>query len=121
MVCLQTDDTVYACNEQFSRLEEQMGRVSDTKPARLLSDGDKIKLNGAIISQYTLTLSLTQPDHINKLKELDVNNVTTPDFVVERARGAYTAAICRPDAIYAFNIASQTTDPKKKDFQNLKR
>lgn len=121
MLCLQTDDTAYACNDAFSHLEEVMSVEFDTKPAKFLNNGDRLKFNGAIISSNGQTFSITEPDHINKLKELDVNSSTAADFVAERARGAYIAAICRPDATYAFSIASQITKPEKKDFKQLNK
>lgn len=62
-----------------------------------------------------------QPDHIGKLKELDVNSATSENFVAEQARGAYIAAICRPDATYVFSAASQITDPKMKDMISLNK
>lgn len=66
-----------------------------------------------MISLCNHTYELTQPEHIKTLKELNVNNATTSDFIAERARGAYIAAICRPDASYPFNIASQITNSEK--------
>lgn len=65
-----------------------MRKAFDTNPAKCLLDGDKIKFNGAITSQHTRTLLLIQPYHTKKLKELNINNLTTSDFVAEQARGA---------------------------------
>ena len=121
VVCLQTDDTVYACNKAFSEKEEQMSKEFDCKKAKFVTENSSLKFNGASISLREGIYSVTQPEHISKLKLLDVNNATAAEFVAERARGAYIAAICRPDATYMFSAASQITKPETKDFKALNK
>lgn len=118
-VCLQTDDTMYACNKAFTTEEERASKEFECKPAKFLKDGDKLKFNGATISQHGRSYRISQPDHIKKLNPLDAKNVTTADFVAERARGAYIAAVCRPDVTYSFSVASQITNPERIDFKAL--
>ena len=97
-VCLQTDDTAYVCNEAFSQLEEQICKKFDSKAAKFSNESDKVKFNGAMIGLCGDTYYLTQPHHIEKLKQLDTSTASKEEFVEERARGAYIAAVCRPDA-----------------------
>ena len=110
---------MYACNKAFTIQEESRSKEFECKPAKFLKDGETLKFNGATISQHGRSYSITQPDHIKTLKVLDVENATTADFVAERARGAYIAAVCRPDATYAFSVSSQITKPERTDFKNL--
>lgn len=121
VVCLQTDDTMYACNKAFSDKEERMSKNFDCKEAKFIKDGTSLKFNGAIISRYQHNYTITQTEHIEKLNRLDINNATNADFVAERARGAYIAAVCRPDVTYAFSAASQITKPEMKDFKVLNK
>lgn len=67
------------------------------------------------------TYELTQLENIKKLKQLNMNNATTAYIIAERAHGAYIVAICRPDATYILNIASQITNPEKEDIKNLNK
>lgn len=76
IVCLQTGDTVYACNKAFTDLEDRMSTEFDTKPAKFLAEGKGLNFNGAIISRRNKMCSLTQASHIQKLAQLDVNNAT---------------------------------------------
>lgn len=73
-----------------------------------------------MISLSKHTYELTQSEQIKKLKELNVNNATTSDFIAEHARGAYIVAICKPNSIYTFNITSQITNLEKEYIKNLK-
>lgn len=106
MRCLQTDGTAYACNKTFSHLEERMNTDLDTKPARFINDEDNFQFNDSIISGRERTFFLIQPNHIRRLTELYINNEINADFVAEQARRAYIADIWRPQATYAFIIAS---------------
>lgn len=56
---------------------------------------------------------------IRKLKDLNVFNATTVEFLAERARGAYISAICLSDATCSFSAASQIFTQERKDFQVL--
>ncbi len=60
-----------------------------------------MRLNGALISTTRNVVSLTQASHISRLKEIDENNIDIADYISERARGAYVAAVCRPDLSFS--------------------
>lgn len=94
MVCLQADDVAHACNNVFSQLEEEVGMEFDKKTAKFVNDGAYIKFTGATNSCTNKTLSLMQPDHIQKLHVLEVSTATISDLVAERVHGAYIAAFC---------------------------
>lgn len=80
IVCLQTDDTMYARNKAFSEKEERLSKVFDSKTATFLEYGKGIKFNGAVISRHNHTYAITQRDHIVKLNIIDVKNAVMEDF-----------------------------------------
>lgn len=121
VVCLQTDDTMHTCDKAFSDMEEQTSKDFDCKAAKFVKNGTSIKFNGAIISCDHCSYTITQTEHIENLNPLDINNGSAADFVAERARGAYIAAVCRPDVTYAFSVASQIAQPEVKDSKILNK
>lgn len=40
------------------------------------------------------------------MSTLDPNSFTAAEFVSERARGSYVAAVCRLDVSYTFSVSS---------------
>lgn len=58
---------------------------------------------------------------MKNLKELDFKKATTAEYEADQARGAYVAAVCRPDVTYTFSDASQIAEPKEKYISVLKR
>lgn len=55
------------------------------------------------------------------MRSLDPSRFTPDDFISERARGAYTAAVSRPDASFAFSTTSQVTKPDASDVKLIKK
>lgn len=103
IVCLQTDDTIYAGNRTFVEKEENEKNMFDTKPAMELRKNSKLKFSGAIISRTENSLSISQPSHIEKLNCLTASNFTRAEFISERALGAYIAAVCKANITYYFS------------------
>lgn len=83
VVCLQTDGTIYTCNKAFYEEEESLSKRVDCKAAKFVKNDTQLKFNGAIVSRDRRTYFITQRKHIEKLSKLDVNSVTTADFVAE--------------------------------------
>ena len=119
--CHKTDETAYICNEALSKLEEKTRKEFDTKEAKMLTEGNPVKFNGAVICRNGNRKTLSQPEKISKLNELDVTTVPKTQYVSERARGAYISAVCRPDTSYAFSIASMIQEPNEKYIKNLNK
>lgn len=44
---------------------------------------------------------------------------TKDQYVAQRARGAYVASVCQPEAAYDLSVAAQATDPTEKDVKAL--
>lgn len=81
---MQTYDTAYACNNAFSEHEEEPSKEFDCKPSNFITEERNIKFKGVMISAKGSTFSLTQPDHIKKLKELDIEHEITTEYIAER-------------------------------------
>lgn len=74
-----------------------------------MCDGETLTFNGADISLRQNVYSLTQRDHINRFSTLAEERINMSEFVSERARGAYIAAVCRPDITFGFAQCSKVT------------
>lgn len=59
-------------------------------------------------------------DHqFSKLELLDTEGFSKADFILQRARGAYIAAVYRPDLTFAFSYAAQVMERTKDDVVKL--
>lgn len=76
-----------------------------------LDDGSPTTFNGSMVIKNSGVYSLTQAPHLSKLSTVPTDKVDKAAFISERARGAYIAAVCRPDLTFGFSIFSQYPDP----------
>jgi hypothetical protein len=42
-------------------------------------------------------------------------------YIAQRARGAYTATVCQPEAVYNLSAAAQVTEPTNEDVNKLNK
>jgi Reverse transcriptase (RNA-dependent DNA polymerase) len=139
LVGLQTDDTLLLANNIFAQMEEselQKAKLT-SKPREQLICEKPLKFNGGIIT-------LTEPGNIlltqahqckgiraaNPSKSTDivssrgmVRKSINPkgQYVAMRAKGAYIASICQPEASFDLSYAAQITDPQAKDIKHLNK
>lgn len=92
-----------------------MKKRVDSKDAAFLSPQNEIKFNGAIIRHDGTNITISHPQHIEKLKSFNTFHFTKELFLTQRVQGAYIIAVCRPDRTYAFSKLSQSTAPNEKD------
>ena len=65
---------------------------------------------------------LRQKRQGDKLKQVDTRKPTYgQDYMEQRARGAYIATVCQPEASFDLSIAAQHQDPKPDDVLILNR
>lgn len=121
LTCLQTDDTASCGNDAFLQKESKMASRIDCKPTKMLLEGNQVMFNGASISFKNGTYAISMKDHITKLQLLDPSIVDKPSFMTQRARGAYIAAVGRPDLTFGFAVASQVLEPDEKSAQELNK
>lgn len=121
IVCFQTDDTAYGCNNSFHELEEKIRTQFDSKEIEMLTCNRMVKFNGGLLHYDGKIYYVNQPNHISNMKKLVPKSFTAADFISERARGSYIAAICRPDISFIFSVASQATYPTERDVKCINK
>lgn len=126
-VGMQTDDTLGLSDAEFSiREDKELADAAFTaKPKQLLGVSSPLIFNGGIVS---LTedgiLTLRQKDQGKKIDLIDVNaeeNEAKRQYVEQRARGAYIASICQPEACFDLSTAAQHQEPSPEDIKVLNK
>jgi hypothetical protein len=119
---LQTDDTLSIVTATFARREQEELDAAQfrAKPKTILSEHNPVEFNGGKISIAQGKIILTQKGQTAHLCTI---NTTAKDaaqqYIVQRARGAYIASVCQPEAAFDLSTAAQTTTPEADDFKNL--
>lgn len=138
VVGLQTDDTLFLANDKFADLEQERVEKAQflTKLREELSTEHSIKFNGGIIRKQDDTITLTQKKQCQNLTLVNVKefiNTTssrgnvrialTPkdQYIAQRARGAYIASVCQPEASFDLSYAAQVINPDEKDAKLLNK
>jgi hypothetical protein len=140
VVGLQTDDTLFLSDDKFAELEQ-----SELEKARFLAKEREsltiekdLKFNGAIIKLTNDgNITLTQERQCKNLKVV-TNKDNTADttssrgitrkdlptkerYIAQRARGAYIASVCQPEAAYDLSVAAQVVDVDDKGIKALNK
>ncbi|KAI1653193.1 hypothetical protein F4813DRAFT_383489 [Daldinia decipiens] len=119
---LQTDDTLNIGTTEFLAEEDKaLARAGiKAKPQKVLEPGAVEDFNGSRIVVHERTISAIQKGQAERLEELDLK---APDmikrFTEQRARGAYIASICQPEAAFDYSTAAQHTKPGPKEAKAL--
>lgn len=119
---MQTDDTFTVASDLFSQLEEEQLHEAklQAKPKTKLSHENPLEFNGTKLQLTDTSITMTQKGQLAQLSLVDHKAITAPhDYVSQRARGAYVATICQPEAAYDLSVAAQTTDPTAADISLL--
>jgi hypothetical protein len=126
VVGMQTDDTLILGDNNFTRLEdnELMKANIKAKPTEALSYDSPLIFNGCILRQEDNAITLVQKNQGAKLKLID--QTATLDelqnqYREQRARGAYIATICQPEALFDLSIAAQHQEPSYEDVKALNK
>ncbi|KHJ31170.1 hypothetical protein EV44_g1525 [Erysiphe necator] len=119
IIAMQTDDTLILATSKFNDLEEMKLAKANfmAKPKTKLTTNQKLQFNGCtlIISNGTLTIRQNgQSTKLELVSEKDDDFQTI--YVQQRARGAYIASICQPEASYDLSKAAQNISPDKLDW-----
>jgi len=125
VVGMQTDDTLILASTQFSanEIEKLQKAQFRAKPKRMLSPESPFDFNGAkLMMEGVSTLYLSQKKQGEKLATIDLKTSDRAQkYVEQRARGAYIASICQPEASFDVSVAAQIQDPADEDFTRLNR
>lgn len=122
IVGMQTDDTLGLSDDAFSALEEdelvKAGFMAKAKET--LTTSSNLQFNGCVLSlNANGTMSLTQNGQGKKLEMIDTSTDFKQQYVQQRARGAYIASICQPEAAFALSTAAQHQEPTIDDAKAL--
>jgi len=137
IVGLQTDDTLFLADEEFADTEQ--GELHKAKfmakEREQLTAKKPIKFNGGIIELLPDGITLTQEHQCKNLSTISIKpaastsnrGVTrallTPkdQYIAQRARGAYIASVCQPEASFDLSFAAQVIDPVEDDTRSLNK
>jgi hypothetical protein len=125
IVGLQTDDTLFIGDRRFVDLEDKeltaAGLVA--KPAQTLTPQTPLAFNGCkLVMNVDGSISAIPKDQGKRLSLVDTKSTTARQaYVEQRARGAYIATICQPEAAFDLSVAAQYQDPGKDDIKALNR
>jgi hypothetical protein len=126
VVGMQTDDTLILADEKFSdREEEERAKAKFlAKPKEKLAPENPLIFNGCILSQEDDKMVMRQKEQGKKISLVDPD---LPDedrrqsYVQQRARGAYIASVCQPEAAFDMSSAAQHQDPGKEEIAALNK
>jgi hypothetical protein len=137
LVGLQTDDTLILASKKFVDLEEEELQKAGflAKDREQLTVDTSLKFNGGLIQLLPNgTISLTQERQCNNLSTISQKTATstgtrgitrtlTPkdQYIAQRARGAYIASVCQPEASFDLSFAAQVINPGKDDAKALNK
>ena len=132
---VQTDDTLVIGTSKFIDKEEiEMKKAKFlTKPRQIFNDGDTGDFNGCRILVKDAGITICQKKQTEKLSlvkysknispvkqgEDKVRNCMPRQYIEQRARGAYIASICQPEAAFDYSVAAQVQKHEADDVKKL--
>jgi hypothetical protein len=117
IVSIQTDDTLGLSDAQFAAKEKEELRFN-AKEKEVLTKDTEINFNGCVVTTDDNTIFLLQKRQGEKLDAA----TDQKSYIQQRARGAYIASICQPEASFDLAAAAQTTtDPTKEEISRLNK
>ena len=138
LVGLQTDDTLFLGDNDFATLEQAKLEKAQflAKQREQLTVETPLKFNGGLIqllmsNQITLTqerqttslaLINERSSSTTSSRGIQRHNLTPKDqYVAQRARGAYIASVCQPEAAFDLSFAAQAIQPDDDDIKRLNK
>jgi hypothetical protein len=137
VVGLQTDDTLFLADEDFTELElSELSKAKFiAKELEKLTIDTPIKFNGGIIQLTTNGIALTQECQCMNLKLVTTEPATSTgargiartaltakdQYIAQRARGAYIASVSQPEASFDLSFAAQVISPTIEDTKALNK
>jgi hypothetical protein len=134
---LQTDNTLFIKDKGFAKKEQVKLKEAKfiAKEREYLTPSHNLKFNSSIIHLKNNRITLTQERQYTNLNLVHNKNTTTTNskrairqnlstkdqYVAQRAKGAYIALVCQPEATYNLSIAAQATKLAKKDVKALNK
>ena len=106
IVGIQTDDTIILASPEFSDLEEKE-LIFTAKPKEQLTAVNPLIFNGCVLTKEGNDLIMRQKEQGKKINLIDLNTFDFKEqYIQQRARGAYIASICQPEASFDMSVAA---------------
>ncbi|XDG08264.1 hypothetical protein ABKA04_007879 [Annulohypoxylon sp. FPYF3050] len=125
IVGMQTDDTLGVSDKAFDQMEDEELRKAKilAKPKTYLTKDEPLMFNGCVLSKGTNdNVDITQKGQGKKIEMIQVNaKDAAQQYVQQRARGAYIASICQPEATFDMSEAAQHVEPGKMEIERLNK
>lgn len=137
IVGLQTDDTLILGTTSFADIEEEAIKSANilTKARVRLTSTTSLKFNGTRIESSDSHLTLRPEVHVSGISLVRASPTlstssrgivrpklsTQEQYVAQRARGAYLASICQPEASFDLSYAAQSTKFSPEDITALNK
>ena len=124
LVGMQTDDTLILGSQEFRAQEDRELKKAHflAKLVDCLSKETPLIFNGCILRQEKDSIMLVQKGQGSKILPIDAKSDNrTSQYREQRARGAYVATICQPEAIFDLSVAAQHQDPSDEDVKALNK
>jgi hypothetical protein len=120
---MQTDDTLFVGNKAFVRLENDELKKAQilAKPIEMLMNSNTLIFNGGRIHREGTTIMLTQKKQGDRIELIDIKKAFREAYVAQRARGAYIATVCQPEAAFDLSVAAQSQNPSDSDAKALNK
>ena len=126
VIGIQTDDTLIIATSQFADDEEEAIVNADimTKARETLTPTTSLKFNGTRIELSNDHLTLKPEKHADNITLVKTSETSTTSsrgivrpklstkeqYIAQRARGAYLASTCQPEASFDLSYAAQSTE-----------
>src|SRR5438270_5437735 len=124
VIGMQTDDTLILGSKKFSVLEkDELNKAKlSAKPKEALSPETPLIFNGCVLTQQGDMVELRQKEQGKKLQTINEKGENPQqNYLEQRARGAYIASICQPEASFDLSVAAQHQDPTTVDICTLNK
>jgi len=124
IVGMQTDDTLNLGEPAFIQNEHsQLVKAGfKAKPAQIIEAGAEGVFNGCIFEVGEGSVIIRQKGQADRLELVKADSRSINEqYIAQRARGAYIATTCQPEASFDFSVAAQTREPTAEDVIRLNK
>ena len=86
----------------------------------VLTVAEPLAFGGCLIKlENDGTIIYRQRTQLSNLEQVTEEPPNRAQFMAQRARGAWVASNCRPEATFDYSFAAQSTEPSEKDVKRL--
>lgn len=125
MVGMQTDDTLILGDEAFLAKEDRELKEAKllAKDTETLSEAKPLQFNGCVLTLKDDCIFITQKGQGKRIEEVPLDDPSSlkQSYMQQRARGAYIASICQPEATFDLSVAAQHHDPTPEEVKLLNK